>query len=187
MDFKEALQNALQQDRHTHSDPFLLHSYMSDMVGGDYKAKAATEQFFCLNTEYGITQTILCSAPKPEPKPKKKRVYHVKPRPKPKKRVYRVKPLPKPEKRIYHIKAMPIPYRKARVFYEPSTDTVHLLKECPKLNYTKDVQRVSYKKAQRLSAHSAHPEISWFSSRLKRLAKEHTPKICRRCGDFLCG
>lgn len=39
MELKEALQKSLKADKHTHSDPFLLHSRVCDLVGSDYEAK----------------------------------------------------------------------------------------------------------------------------------------------------
>ena len=34
MELKEALQKSLKADKHTHSDPFLLHSRVCDLLGG---------------------------------------------------------------------------------------------------------------------------------------------------------
>ena len=48
MEFNEALQKSLKADKHTHADPFLLHSHVSDIVGNDYEAKKAAEEFYRL-------------------------------------------------------------------------------------------------------------------------------------------
>ena len=63
MEFKEALSEAVKQDTHTHTDPFLLYSHVSDLVGNDYEAKKAAEEFFRLDTRYGITKSLLSSLP----------------------------------------------------------------------------------------------------------------------------
>ena len=63
MEFNEALQKSLKADKHTHSDPFLLHSRVCDLVGNDYEAKKAAEEFYRLDAKYEISKTILGSAP----------------------------------------------------------------------------------------------------------------------------
>ena len=78
MEFKEALQKSLKADKHTHADPFLLHSRVCDLVGNDYEAKKAAEEFYRLDAKYEISKTILGSAPM-RYKKRKKHYYKIKP------------------------------------------------------------------------------------------------------------
>ena len=80
MELKEALQKSLKADKHTHSDPFLLHSRIRDLVGNDYEAKKAAEEFYRLDTKYEISKAILASAPVRHKK-RKKHYYKVRPMP----------------------------------------------------------------------------------------------------------
>ena len=116
MEFKEALQKSLKADKHTHSDPFLLHSRMCDLVGNDYEAKKAAEEFYRLDAKYEISKTILGSAP------------------------VRYK---KRKKHYYKLKPMPIPPDNAYVFFSTDSRTLHLSSECPCLN-NKTVYRTFY-------------------------------------------
>ena len=79
MDFNEALERALKDDKHTHSDPFLLKSRISDLVGNDYDSKEAMEAYFRLDSRYGITNTTLKCAPPPLKQAKKKQNCRGKP------------------------------------------------------------------------------------------------------------
>ena len=54
MELKEALQKSLKADKHTHSNPFLLHSRVCDLVGSDYEAKKAAEELYRLDAKYEI-------------------------------------------------------------------------------------------------------------------------------------
>ena len=58
MNFKQALNKSLKADKHTHTDPFLLHSHVSDLVGNDYEAKKAAEEFYRLDAKYEISKAI---------------------------------------------------------------------------------------------------------------------------------
>ena len=156
MNFKQALKKSLKADKHTHTDSFLLHAHISDLVGNDYEAKKAAEEFYRLDAKYEISKTILAAAPQ-------------KPR----------------EKRVYRIKPMPQPPENAQVFYDTATETVHLLETCPRLSDPIAVHLVTYAKARRMDVCRTHPEIPWWSPRLNRMAKTHTPRICRRCGEFI--
>jgi hypothetical protein len=106
MEFKEGLQKSLIIDKHTCTDPFLLHSRVCDLVGNDYEAKKAAEEFYRLDAKYEISKTILRSAP------------------------VRCK---KRKKHYYKIKPMPIPPDNAYVFFASDSRTLHLSRECPKL------------------------------------------------------
>ena len=79
MDFNEALARALKDDEHTHSDPFLLKSRMSDLIGNDYEGLEAMEAYFRLDSRYGITNTTLKCAPPPPKQPKKRQNRKEKP------------------------------------------------------------------------------------------------------------
>ena len=158
MDFKEALQKSLKAQPNAHAEPFLLYSCVSDLVGNDYEAKKAAEQFCRLDASYKITQTILQAAPPPRRRKKKKRVYRIKP--------------------------MPIPPDKVKVFYDTDTGTVHLLDGCPSIHDPAALRRVTYQKAKRLDVCRCFPNIGWWSPKLKRIAINYRPNICRRCGDF---
>ena len=116
MEFKEALQKSLKADKHTHSDPFLLHSRVCDLVGNDYEAKKAAEKFYRLDAKYEISKTILGSAP------------------------VRYK---KRKKHYYKLKPMPIPPDDAYVFFSTDSRTLHLSSECPCLK-NKTVYRSFY-------------------------------------------
>ena len=159
MDFQEALQKSLKQDKHTHTDPFLLYSRLSDLIGDDYEAKKAAEQFYRLDASHKITQTTLQSALPPKRRKKKKHIYRVKP--------------------------MPTPPDKAQVFYDTDTGTVHLLDGCPCIHDPAALRRLPYKKAKRLDVCRRFQNIGWWSPMLKRMARYHNPTICRRCGEFL--
>ena len=116
MEFKEALQKSLKSDKHTHTDPFLLHSHVSDLVGNDYETKKAAEEFYRLDAKYEISKTILGSAP----------------------RRYK-----KRKKHYYKVKPMPIPPDDAYVFFSTDSRTLHLSSECPCLK-NKTVYRSFY-------------------------------------------
>ena len=116
MELKEALQKSLKADKHTHSDPFLLHSRVCDLVGSDYEAKKAAEEFYRLDAKYEISKTILGSAPMRY----KKRKKHY----------YKLKPMPTPPDNAYD-------------FFSLDSRTLHLSGECPCLN-NKTVYRSFY-------------------------------------------
>ena len=61
MIFKDALSEAVKNDHRTHTDPFLLYSHISDIVGDDYEAKKAAEDYYILDRKYGITESLLSS------------------------------------------------------------------------------------------------------------------------------
>ena len=112
MDFKQALSHSLKIDKRTLTDPFLLHSRVSDLVGNDYEAKKAAEEFYRLDAKYEISKTILGAAP------------------------VRYK---KRKKHYYKLKPIPIPPDNAYVFFTEDSQTIHLSGECPCL---KDEARV---------------------------------------------
>ena len=163
MELKEALQKSLKADKRTHSDPFLLHSRVCDLVGSDYEAKKAAEEFYRLDAKYGISKTILGSAP------------------------VRYK---KRKKHYYKIKPMPIPPDNAYIYLDEDGDTLHLSGECPCLKNASQIYRTTYDHAKMLGFKRKHlPNRSWFykirySKSISRLSKSHKVHICRRCGDF---
>ena len=63
MEFKEALSEAVKQDRRTHTDPFLLYARISDIIGNDYEVKKAAKEYFDLDCTYGLTESLLSSFP----------------------------------------------------------------------------------------------------------------------------
>ena len=157
MELKEALQKSLKADKRTHTDPFLLHSRVCDLVGSNYEAKKAAEEFYRLDAKYNITETIESSVPVRYKERKKLR---------------------------YKIKPMPQPADKALVFYDTSTATVHLWEKCPNI-HAETIRCVSYAKAKRLDVCRKYPGIPWWTFAHKKLAQKDSPNICRRCGGFL--
>ena len=122
MEFNEALQKSLKADKHTHADPFLLHSHVSDLVGNDYEAKKAAEEFYRLDAKYEISKTILASVPQPKRRKRKKHTY-------------KLKPIAPPPDNAY-------------VFYINDSPTIHISGECPCLK-DKAVFRTTYNNASR--------------------------------------
>ena len=163
MEFKEALQKSLKTDKHTHTNPFLLHSHVSDLVGNDYEAKKAAEQFYRLDAKYEISKTLLASAP------------------------VRYK---KRKKHYYKINPISIPPDNAYVFFADNSLTLHLSGECPCLKDEARVYRTTYDHARTLDFKKTYlSERSWFykvhhRGSVARLSKFHKPHICRRCGNF---
>lgn len=163
MELKEALQQSLKSDKHTRTDPFLLHSRVSDLVGNDYGAKKAAEEFYRLDAKYEISKTILASAP------------------------VRYK---KRKKHYYKLKPMPIPPDNAYVYFDENAEVLHLSGECPCLKNASRIYRTTYDHAKMLGFKRKHlPNCSWFykirhSVSISRLSKSHKVHICRRCGDF---
>ena len=163
MELKEALQKSLKADKRAHSDPFLLHSRVSDLVGSDYEAKKAAEEFYRLDAKYEISKAILASAP----------VRHKKQ----KKHYYKVKPMPIPNDDVY-------------VYFTNNSPTLHIVGECPCLKDTTRVYRATYDHARTVAFKQEYlPEHSWFYKmrhfgRIARMSKYHKPQICRMCGNF---
>ena len=155
MEFKDALKKVLKADKHTHDDPFLLYSHVCDLVGNDYEAKKAAEQFYRLDAKHKITETILESLPARYKERKKLR--------------YRIKPTPPPAENTF-------------VFYDTSTATVHLWEKCPHI-HAETTRHVSYSKAKRLDVCNKYPGIPWWTFAHKQLAQKISPSVCRRCGD----
>jgi hypothetical protein len=163
MDFKEALRHSLKIDKHTPTDPFLLHSRVSDLVGNDYEAKKAAEEFYRLDAKYEISKTILASAPVKYKKCKK---------------------------HYYKIKQMPIPSDNAYVYFGEDTSVLHLSGECPCLKDEPRIFRSTYYHTRTLDFKRTYlSERSWFYKTrhlgsIARLSKYHKPHVCRHCGDF---
>ena len=156
MEFKEALQRSLKLDKRTHADPFLLHSRVSDLVGNDYEAKKAAEEFYRLDAKYEISKTILATVPQPK---RRKRNKHT-----------------------YKLKSIAPPPDSAYVFFADDS-TLHLSGECPCLK-DKTVFRTTYDYARRMDYLKYSQKHSLNSQWSYSLARSHTPKICRRCGQF---
>lgn len=163
MEFKEALQKSLKSDKHTQADPFLLHSRVSDLVGNDYEAKKAAEEFYRLDAKYEISKTLLASAP------------------------VRYK---KRKNRYYKIKSIMSPPDNAYVFFTDNSQMLHLSGECPCLKDAPRVYRATYDHARTVDFKKTYlSERSWFykaqhRGSIARLSKFHKPHICRRCGNF---
>ena len=157
MDLKEGLQKSLKQDKHTHTDPFLLYSYVSDLVGNDYEAKKAAEEFYRLDAKYEISKVILATVPKTKRRRRKKHAYKIKP----------ITP----------------PLDNAYVFFTNDSPTIHISGECPCLK-DKTVFRTSYDYA-RYRDYLKHRQGHYLTTHWSHeLAKAHTQQICRRCGSF---
>lgn len=157
MKFKEALKLAQKQDNHTHADLFLLYSRVCDLVGNDYEAKKAAEEFYHLDAKYEISKAILDTVPQPKRRKRKKHTY-------------KIKPIAPPPDNAY-------------VFYTSDAPTFHVSGECPCLQ-SKTVFRATYDFARRVD-YLEHLSKPLPEPRLARhLAKTHTPQICRRCGHF---
>ena len=121
MELKNAIQTSLKTDSHTRENSFLLHSRVSDLVGNDYEAKKAAEEFYRLDAKYEISKAILASAPKPKRRKRKKHTYRAKP--------------------------MPVPPYDAYVFFLYQSRTLHLSSECPVLK-GQSVYRTFYDSAK---------------------------------------
>jgi hypothetical protein len=157
MEFNEALQKSLKADKHTRTDPFLLHSRVSDLVGNNYEAKKAAKEFYRLDAKYEISKTILAAVPQPK-------------RRKCKKHTYKILPITPPPDNAY-------------VFFTNDSPTIHISGECPCLK-NRTVFRTTYDYA-RYRDYLKHRNIHSLKSRWsRRIAKYHTPQICRRCGSF---
>ncbi len=128
MDFDKALSESL-KDKHTHTDPFLLHSRMSDLVGNDYHAKKAAEAFYRLNAKYDFSSTLIKAIPAKRTKRKK--------------HIYRRKPLPMPTQNTY-------------VFYAPDKPTLHISPDCPYLIGTNKVYRTTFDRKVFFEGHRPH-------------------------------
>ena len=156
MKFKDALQKSLKADKHTHANPFLLSSRVSDHVGNDYETKKAAEEFYRFDAKYEISKTILATTPQQKRRKRKKHIY-------------KLKPIAPPPDNAY-------------VFFADDS-TLHLSGECPCLK-NRTVFRTSYDYARYRDylkhRHSLPLKPHWSYS----LAKSHTPQICRRCGSF---
>ena len=163
MELKEAITKALKSDKHTRTDPFLLHARVCDLIGNDYDAKKAAEELYRLNAKYQISKAILASSP------------------------VRYK---KRKKRYYKVKPMPTPPDNAYVYFNEDSSTLHLSGECPCLKDASQIYRTTYDHARILDFKRKHlPNSSWFykmrySGSITRLSKKHKVHICRRCGDF---
>jgi hypothetical protein len=164
MNFKQALNKSLKADKHTHSDPFLLHSRVSDLVGNDYEAKKAAEEFYRLDAKYEISKAILASVP------------------------VRYK---KRKKHYYKIKPMPPPPDNAYVYFTDNSPTLHISGECPCLKDASRVYRSTYDHARTVDFKKAYlSKCSWFYKMrhlgsIARLSGHHKLHICRRCGSFM--
>lgn len=164
MEFNEALQKSLKADKHTHADPFLLHSRVCDLVGSDYEAKKAAEEFYRLDAKYEISKTILASAPVRYKK--RKKCY------------YKIKPIMSPPDNAY-------------VFFTDDLQTLHLSGECPCLKDAARVYRATYDHARMLDFKKTYlsERSCFYKARhlgsIARLSRQHKPHICRVCSNFI--
>ena len=163
MEFREALHRSLKSDKHTHTDPFLLHSRVSDLVGDNYESAKAAEKFYRLDAKYEISKTIISAAPVKRQRRKK--------------RYYKIKPVSPPPDNAY-------------VFFTDDSPTLHVSRECPILKHAPSVYRATYDHARvtdfkyaYLSDRSCFYEL-WHAGSIARLSRRHKPHVCRRCGDF---
>ena len=154
MDFKEAMRRSLTSDKRTHTDPFLLHARISDLVGNDYSAKKAAEDFYRLDARFEISKTIIASVPAR----RKRRKKHV-----------------------YRLKKSPTPPEDAYVFFTNDSETLHISRECSCLK-NKTVYRTLYDYARYEDYLKRKGKGAACSS--YNLSKTHKPHICRRCGGF---
>ena len=131
MELKEALQASLKADKHTHADSFLLYSRVCDLVGNDYEAKKAAEDFYRLDAKYEISSTILACAPKAKRRKRKKHVY-------------KIKPLPSPPDDAY-------------VYFSYNSAILHISGECPCLKGVPYFFQSTYRQA--ISNHKKPQQI----------------------------
>ena len=156
MELKEAITKALKSDKHTRTDPFLLHARVSDLVGNDYEAKKAAEQFYRLDKKYKISKTLLASAPVRYKKRKKRR---------------------------YKVKPMPIPPDNAYVYFTERSPLLHLSGACPRLK-EEVVLRATCACAKYATARKGWTGMHVGIRFLRYRARSYVPPICRLCGTF---
>lgn len=163
MDFRTILANALKNCGEHADDPFLLYCALCDLVGNDYEAKKAAEEFYRLDAKYEISKTILGSAP------------------------VRYK---KRKKHYYKLKPMPIPPDNTYVYFDEDTSTLHLSGECPCLKDASQIYRTTYDHAKILDYKKNHfSNYSLFykfrySRSIAKLSQNSQMHICHRCGNF---
>ena len=107
MNFQKALNEALKSDPHAKKDSFLLRAHIYDLVGNNYEAKKAAEEFFCSDVKHNISNTILNAAS--ASKRKKKR------------QAYKPKPIPPPPDSAY-------------VYFTNEENALHLSSQCPHIS-----------------------------------------------------
>ena len=156
MELKEAITKALKSDKHTRTDPFLLHARVCDLIGNDYDAKKAAEELYRLNAKYQISKAVLTAAPRRRKKKAKR----------------------------YFLKPVAPPPAHTRVFYTDTSPTLHLSKQCPCLKGW-HVRRTLYRNAQERKCRQLYfPPIRLGRGTLRLLSYTSPPPLCRRCGGL---
>ena len=155
MDFEQAMEHVLKTDHLARTDPFLLYAKISDLIGNDYEAKKAAEEFYRLETEKSLTTDRTIGVSSPGKRKKRKR-----------------QPL----------ELIPQPPSGAIVYYGEDTTVIHLRKDCADLQHAPLIHRTTCANARRWDAWRLSPNLYWWSLRLTLLAKNHPLNICRRCG-----
>ena len=160
MDFNEALKKVLNKDKESRENPFLLFSKVSDLIGNDYDAKRAAEEFYRVDAKYNIAKNII--AAKPLKYKRRKKLY------------YRRKPMELPPKDAY-------------VYFSYDTPVLHIARECPELNNFCKIKRVSFDRASAADFKQKYFPKSTNGKKAKKAKKAKKgdkPCICPRCGGF---
>ena len=158
MDFEQAMEHVLKTDHRARTDPFLLYAKISDLVGNDYEAKKAAEEFYRLKAEKRSTTDQSISTASSGKRKKRKH---------------------------QSLKAIPQPPNGAIVYYGEDTTVIHLRRDCVDLQNAPLIHRATCANARRWDAWRLSPNLFWWSPRLTLLAKNHPLNICRRCGEEL--
>ena len=156
MEFKDALQLALKENKAAANDPFLLHSQVSDLIGNNGEQKKAAESFFYLDSKYQISSSLVSAFPKRQ----KKRKKH-----------------------YYKLKPIDVPSDDAYVYFNYETPTIHLSKNCPVLKNDFYVLRNTYKWA-RFNKYLDEVNIKTTYYANSDEVRSFRPHFCTRCGDF---
>ena len=155
MDFEQAMEHVLKTDHRTRTDPFLLYAKISDLIGNDYEAKKAAEEFYRLEITKRMTTDRSINSPSTSKRRKRKR-----------------EPLD----------SIPQPPNGAIVYYGEDTTVIHLNRDCIDLQNAPLIHRTTCANARRWDAWRLSPNLFWWSPRLTLLTRNHTLNICRRCG-----
>lgn len=170
MDFKEALDRAVKINGEASNDPFLLYSIICDLIGNDYQAKKAAEEFYRRGEVGNMSGAETSSAPAPS-SPKA------------------AKPLPQSQKKKKHPKKpqQTVIPDDAIVFFADSSRTFHLSIECSGLKRASHAYYTCHDHAKVIDLKSKRSWLPWYYNMFdakganERLKKHKIP-ICKICG-----